>query len=292
MNSKRTNQLLLAALLSAFAVVGSGCGSSGGSSDLTDATVAQRDTILAIQKVQNDIAEKKKVSKWEVSAKELQADPKIKEMKLDDENGLQRIQGAIGMDVDDMPPLKDFSGYKLVDMKNPDERLKKYSTNKQPPANSPQTPASGYEPLLDRLKTAKFVVMDLKVTQTMPPAPTEAGKPAPPPETKTIELSLGPIDEKEADTLIDQAKKAGTKVEKSKTYPVKLYIGPKGKLAFGIDASIDASKLQPARGLTYYMLDVDTMKKLDEARKKDATLPFMQAKNIDVAIVGYKKKEK
>jgi hypothetical protein len=280
--------LWLAAAFAAAGVMG-GCNSGGGGGKLTDVQQAQRDEILAIQKIQEDIAAKKKVTKWEVSAKDVQADPRAKELKLDDEMGLQKIQGALGIEVEDMPPVKDFSGYKRIDWKNPDERLKKYSVNKRPPEGaSPQMPSTGYEPFIDRYKDAKIVVMDLKVTTKAPPPPTEEGKTPEPPKENTIEITFGPIIEAEADKLIKQAEQAGTKVEKIKTYPAYLYIGPKGKIAVAVEGIKSSARLQPPRDLQYYMVDVATMEKLNEARKKEPTLPMMQPKMFDLAIIDYK----
>lgn len=272
-----------------LAIAIAGCNSGGGGGKLTDVQQAQRDEILAIQKIQEDIAAKKKVTKWEVSAKDVQGDPRAKELKLDDEMGLQKIQGALAIEVEDMPPIKDFSGYKKIDWKNPDERLKKYSVNKRPPETaSPQMPANGFEPFIDRYKDAKIVVMDLKVTTKSAPPPTEAGQPPQPPKENTVEITFGPIVESEADKLIKQAEEAGTKVEKVKTYPASLYIGPKGKIAVAVEGIESSARLQPPRDLQYYMVDVATLEKLNEARKKDPTLPMMQPKTFDLAIIGYK----
>lgn len=290
MRAKITRTTTLVALGAAL-LMAVGC-NKGGSSELTDAQVAQRDVMAEIQQVQDKIAKEKKVTKWEVSAKDIQKDPKIKELKLDDEMGLQRIQGAISTDLEELPPLKDFSGYKLVDLNKPDEKLKSYSTNKLPDPNKPNEPAQGYEPLIDQLKKQKFVIMDLKVTTTTPAPPVEKGKPAQPPQKKTQDFMLGPIDEAEAKRLIEQAKKAGTEVETKSTYPVKIYMGPTGKLAFGVDATVDISRLQSARGPSYYTISVETLKKLDELRQKESTLPYMQPKQFDVAIIGYKKPSK
>lgn len=289
MNSKLMNSKHLIWIAIA-AVVMAGCqGGAGGSSNLTDYQKAQRDELAKIQKIQTEIAEKKKVSKYEVSAKDIQDDPRAKEMKLDDQMGLQKIQQALAMDLDDLPALKDFSGYKKIDWKNPDERLKGYSTNKRiPEAASPNMPAQGYEPFIDRFKDAKIVVMDLKVTTTSPPPAVEKGEEPPPPEKNTMEITFGPIEEKEADRLIEQAKKAGTEVEKVKTYPASFYIGPKGKIAIAVEGLKDVSRLQPPRDLQYYMVSVDTMKKLEEARQKDPTIQMVPPKQFDIAIIGYK----
>lgn len=275
----------------ALAFVGllAGCNSGGGGGKLTDVQQAQRDEILAIQKIQEDIAAKKKVTKWEVSAKDVQGDPRAKELKLDDEMGLQKIQGALGIEIDDMPPVKDFSGYKRIDWKNPDERLKKYCVNKPPPEGAaPQMPSNGFQPFIDRYKDAKIVVMDLKVTTTSAPPPTEAGQPPQPPKENTVEITFGPIIESDADKLIKQAEQGGTKVQKVKTYPAYLYIGPKGKVAVAVEGIASSARLQPPRDMQYYMVDVATMEKLDEARKKEPTLPMMQPKVFDLAIIDYK----
>ncbi|MBX7132871.1 MAG: sodium/proton-translocating pyrophosphatase [Fimbriimonadaceae bacterium] len=276
----------------AFFMMG-GQGNAITTSQLTDVNELQRVELMAIKDIQRRLAKDKKVALYEVTADDVMKDPKAQALKLNGEEGKNKIASALATNVETMPKSKDLSGYSKLDFAKPPAKIAAYSAPKAPPENqAPGTPPpGGYTTFVDRYKGTEMVVYDLKVTTTQPAAATEPGKPAPPPETRTIELSLGPIDKKQADKLIEQAKTAGTKVEIIKTIPAHFYASGDGKIAIGVDGSPASAQLQGPRDVQYFVEDVKTLDKLDAARKTDFSKPFPQAVPVDFATVKHKSVE-
>jgi K(+)-stimulated pyrophosphate-energized sodium pump len=256
-------------------------------SQLSDVALLQRQEIQAIKEIQNDIAKQKKIAAYEVTADDVIADPRAKALNLTGEDGKNRVQGMLSFNLDQLPPVKEFNGYSKIDLKNPPEKIKKLTTNVAPPdtPNPTSPPPTGYTTFVDRYKDREIVVYDLKVTTSQAPPPSEPGKPAPPPVERTIELSLGPIDKKQADNLIEQAKTAGTKVQIVKTIPTAFFMNADGKIALGVLGKPANSQLQGPRDMQFYTESVETLKKLDEARKTDPAKPFPPATAVEVAMV-------
>ncbi len=254
---------------------------------LSDVALLQRQEIQTIKEIQSDIAKEKKIAKYEVSADDVMNDPRAKAMNLTGDEGKNRVQGMLSFSMDQLPTVKDFTGFSKVDLKSPPDKVKSLTTNTAPPdtPNPTAPPPTGYTTFVDRYKDREIVVYDLKVTTSQSPPPTEAGQPTPPPVERTIDISLGPIDKKQADNLIAQAKTAGTKVDVVKTIPTAFFVNSEGKIALGVLGKPANSQLQGPRDMQFYTESVETLKKLDEARKTDPAKPFPTATPVEIAMV-------
>ncbi len=258
-------------------------------SQLSDIQAINRAEFDRIDQARKKISEEKKISPALV-----QVDDIIKSFSAADQEklglkgdpGKQKVQGLMMMSPEGMPPIKSFEGYTKFDPKNPPKAVASRVTNR-PSENPNAPPPTGFVPFAERYGKANYVVMDVKVTQTAPQPPTERGQTPPPPQKNTIEVTLGPIDKKQADELIKNARAGGTEVDILKEYKTDFYANAAGDVVIGIDGVPKTANMQGPRDMNYYTETKDTMDKLEAERQKNPQIMLPPPKTMDIVTVSH-----
>lgn len=143
----------------------------------------QNKDIQLVREIQYDIAAKKKIEKYQVTADEIQADPKIKAAKLDTKEVKPIVDQALALGSKDLPVVKDLSGYSKVNFSDPNNKVLNYAVvskqaigpNGQPIPN----PGPTFVDLKKDFAGNQLELVELKITHTPPTPPAKRGQPKP-----------------------------------------------------------------------------------------------------------------
>ncbi len=231
-------------LAAAFAL--SGCGHLGSQygSKLVTANDLQMRNAKLVHTVASDIAKAKKIEAYEVEAKDVRADKRIKDAGLDTDEQLQFIQAVLGADLFGIQGGPDLSAFSEVDVKNKASKLYNYSVRLQDPASGGKVVNMG-----EQLAAHPLVVVELSIQ-----APAMGGSQAPQPAAQVV--CLGPVDEEVLNKQLELAK-GRTEFKEIKRYPVSVYMDAGGHVALGVGGGFKTPEKLMMRTFPYFPYPAD-----------------------------------
>ncbi len=294
-NFKKRSGLAVTALALVLGLSAFGCNSGGSVDDgvpglvnaggpLLSREEADRMEIREIQKVEADLAAKKKVATYMIPYADIKSDPRVVKLELDKDQADSRIAQAVDTDLETMAALPNLRGFSKIDFKSTSNKALNYSFAKMPeptPAGGPQTPT--YVDFKSMFADEKVEMIQLKIIQTMPSPPVEAGKPVPPPTKQERVVYYGPVKREEADKQIEEAKKNKIEVEIMKTWPVSFYSNDKGRVAAVVEGGFKMLHRSTGPPMQYYEVDAKTMNDLQAQMLKNTAMRMPRPKAIIVA---------
>jgi len=246
-----------------------------------------------VQAIAKKIADEKKVAIADLTEKDLQDNAEIKAMELDKPEMAQFVKQISTQDLSEVPEPKPLTGYTQIDLNDPNSPAFQFSAPKpMDPNNPPKEGDSQFVDFKSAFKDDVFVVRELEVTQTPQQPPVERGQPTPPPPTPVVQkVVIGPISKKLLDQQINDARKnPQLKVVDIAEYPVTYFISG-DKLIAAIDSGEKGALKYPQRVRTqpvaYCATSLDAIKKIEEARRTDATKPIPPQQQMKVAVVHH-----
>lgn len=260
-----------------------------GASEIVSLEQSRYDELQKIRGIVHEVAAEKKKPEWQVTVQELQANAKIKDMKLDDVQSSMTLQSAIASPTQDMPEPKSLEGYKPVDFSDKKSKVYNYAVLKQPPFSPGQTQAPGQSvvPFGEEYGGKAFFVYRLEITRKPTKGPD--GKDLPPTPAQTV--YFGPVEEKELDQQIEQVK---TQVNVKKlpvegvgktSVPVRFYANDEGKLAMVIEGAVPNPHRIVNRGpITYYRIPAAELEPYMKEREKDPAKPLPPSEQAVIAV--------
>jgi hypothetical protein len=247
-------------------------GAAGGGQFLTREE-SQRMEAQKVVDIQAEIAKEKKKPTWEVEAKDIMDNPKIKELEISGQEGESIVQQWMDGDPESMATPPSLTGFKKIDFNGSSPVLNYAAEKPRDPAN----PAAEQQfATFKEVFGGKVLVNELKLTITPPAPPVEKGKPAPPPPAPTVRtVFFGPIEENASKALIDNVQKTNTsmKIETIKSYPTEFYENDKGRVIAVIKGGFKwPHRAIGSQNMFYWRTDPETLKKIQETNKA-ATKP-------------------
>ncbi len=248
---------------------------------LVSAEEFQRREAETIQKVLDEIASKRKVDRYHVTAEDLAQDSRIKALGFDKPEMFSLLERAINLDPESLPISPKYRGYSLLDFNSNNPALK-YGTQK-----ISVTPGAGTTDLRSGFEKADLQVLHLRLTQTPSPVLPQKGTPPPPARPPTVrDLYFGPVARGFAEMQIKQAQNPGLKIDVLERYPARLYADRKGHLVIGIEGGFRfPHRLNTPQALIYYKESAATLSKLEAERQKSPRVRFPAPMLLRVATV-------
>lgn len=250
---------------------------SGGTVDggkLIPLEAFSRKEVETVQAAAQKFAKEKNINLWDVKAEDIQSDPSIKDLGMDDADHKSAVETDLSMDPEFMSTGASFVGYKKIDFSDAKNPVLNYSVapTQSTVTNSPDS--RKFRSFKDAYKDQQIVVYKLKVTN---PA-------QPPAQPKVTSIMFGPIDKAEADRQIESVKKQGAKIEIESTIPAVFFSNERGYIVVAVDGPVKLPHRMTMPQMSYYPVAPDLMNKLALANTGNQhKLPSQRA--IPVAVL-------
>jgi K(+)-stimulated pyrophosphate-energized sodium pump len=262
-------------------------------SQLKSLETFRHEEVQSVRGVVDEVAAKLNKPKWQVTVADLQADEKIKDMKLHEPQNSMVLQAALmPKQPGEVEPVA-LKGFTPVDFTNPDGEVYNYAVIEQPTFTPNQTtvPKPTVKTFGEAYKDKKFFVYHLQIQRK---ASTDAeGKPVPAGEAQKI--YFGPVEEKELD---EQIKSVQAQVDVKKlpiegagdktSVPARFYANADGDVALGIEADIPSPHRIVNRGPVSYYKNITKaeLEKIMQEREADQTKPLPPADQASIAMAS------
>lgn len=254
---------------------------SGEPGVLTDVDAIRQRLVETIHAVRSEIAKKSSVTPWEVDAKPVAEDPRVKD-RFGGNDPMERVRQALALDPETFPPVRELKGFVKLDFEKTD--LSGYACAAP---DFLQRAKDRFISFKERFQGRRIVVKDIKVTRPgTQPAARPGLQPAPPGPSKVQYLAIGPGEESEVDKIVELNKTRGVEVEILATHGASWYLGPKGEIAIAIQGTPRTLEGISPIEISFFRVDSKTLNRLvDLASQRRAMMPPL--KPVIVAIEGY-----
>ena len=213
-------------------------------SQLVSSVQSQNDRIAQLQAIQSDVAAKEQKQPYEVPVADVVADPRVKAMGFDPKSDLAEISSDLQATADTMPKAPDMSGFSAVtDYTDPKVKGLGFAVQEAPKPGT--QPTQNFQTLGAALESTSLVVAQLHHVAHIPARPAEGQTPAQAPRNIDELRWVGPISGKYLDQELGMIQK---QISTSKTaesvdvvnrLPVTLYASSDGRLAYGVEGTVD-----------------------------------------------------
>ncbi len=249
-------------------------------SRLTAYEQMDRDVILQIQQIRDEMAVSQSKEKWEIGPMEVMADPKFEAMGFEGQEGIMMLQQALTFDPSTAPAIPKLDGYSKLDAADSANPALSYTIVDQGPTGEIQL-KSVKEAYFKDDQPVEMGIYELEVTSPGMPGPDgQLGEP------RTEKGVFGPI---RRDQIPDAQGEMRVTIVGGKPLNIAhLYVNPEGKLAIGLEGAIKEPQKMRIRTDGYFTEDKAFLENLRQKQMADPMTPSPQPASMAVATVSHK----